>query len=67
MPRQKDLKRLVRARMEKTGEAYTAARAQVLRKPRTPKRSEAAIATAAASAPATARIPSRRTTPRSRE
>jgi len=34
MPRQKDLKRLVRARMKKTGEAYTAARAQILRKPR---------------------------------
>ncbi|MEO6525002.1 MAG: hypothetical protein ABIP93_00090, partial [Gemmatimonadaceae bacterium] len=34
MPRQKDLKRLVRARMLKTGEAYTAARAQVVRKPR---------------------------------
>jgi hypothetical protein len=34
MPRQKDLKRLVRARMHKTGEAYTAARAQVLAKPR---------------------------------
>ena len=32
MPRDKDLKRLVRARMQKTGEAYTAARAQVLRK-----------------------------------
>ena len=32
MPRDKDLKRLVRARMKKTGEAYTAARAQVLRK-----------------------------------
>ena len=32
MPRQKDLKRLVRARMEKTGEAYTAARAQLLTK-----------------------------------
>ena len=32
MPRNKDLKRLVRARMEKTGEAYTAARAQVTRK-----------------------------------
>jgi len=47
MPRQKDLKRLVRARMEKTGEAYTAARAQVLRKPRTPKRTEAAAAPAA--------------------
>ena len=34
MPREKDLKRLVRARMKKTGEAYTAARAQILKKPR---------------------------------
>jgi hypothetical protein len=33
MPRDKDLKRLVRARMKKTGEAYTAARAQILKKP----------------------------------
>jgi hypothetical protein len=32
MPRDKDLKRLVRARMKKTGEAYTAARTQILRK-----------------------------------
>src|SRR3954467_11720027 len=40
MPKQKDLKRLVRARMQKTGEAYTAARAQVLRKPRTPRTTE---------------------------
>ena len=32
MPRQKDLKRLVRARMQKTGEAYTAARVQILNK-----------------------------------
>ncbi|MGQ0766891.1 MAG: hypothetical protein ACT4OZ_14680 [Gemmatimonadota bacterium] len=32
MPRQKDLKRLVRARMARTGEAYTSARAQLLRK-----------------------------------
>jgi hypothetical protein len=31
MPQQKDLKRLVRARMQKTGESYTTARAQVLR------------------------------------
>lgn len=30
MPRNKDLKRLVRARMQKTGEAYTAARAQLI-------------------------------------
>jgi hypothetical protein len=33
MPRQKDLKRLVRARMKKTGEAYTAARAHIAKKP----------------------------------
>jgi uncharacterized protein YndB with AHSA1/START domain len=32
MPVQKDLKRLVRARMQKTGESYTAARATLLRK-----------------------------------
>jgi hypothetical protein len=32
MPRQKDLKRVVRARMQKTGEAYTAARGNVLKK-----------------------------------
>ena len=31
MPRNRDLKRLVRTRMRKTGEAYTAARAQVTR------------------------------------
>lgn len=30
MPKNKDLKRLVRARMAKTGESYTAARAQIL-------------------------------------
>ena len=44
MPREKDLKRLVRARMKKTGEAYTTARTHVLSKPR---RSEAAPATRA--------------------
>jgi uncharacterized protein YndB with AHSA1/START domain len=32
MPQQKDLKRLVRARMQKTGESYTAARLQLVRK-----------------------------------
>ena len=32
MPKQKDLKRLVRSRMKKTGESYTAARAQLVRK-----------------------------------
>ena len=31
MPTQKDFKRLVRARMRKTGEAYTAARAQLIK------------------------------------
>lgn len=30
MPKEKDLKRLVRARMQKTGEAYTAARLQIV-------------------------------------
>jgi len=35
MPQQKDFKRVVRARMQKTGESYTAARAQLLRKPKT--------------------------------
>jgi hypothetical protein len=33
MPQHKDLKRLVRARMRKTGEAYTAARAQIVSRP----------------------------------
>lgn len=38
MTTQKDFKRLVRARMEKTGEAYTTARAKLLnKKPRSPK------------------------------
>jgi hypothetical protein len=32
MPKQKDLKRLVRERMQKTGEAYTSARARLLEK-----------------------------------
>ncbi|HEX2061446.1 MAG TPA: hypothetical protein VHK90_11965, partial [Thermoanaerobaculia bacterium] len=32
MPIQKDLKRVVRTRMQKTGESYTAARQQILRK-----------------------------------
>lgn len=31
MPKQKDLKRIVRSRMQKTGESYTAARAQLTR------------------------------------
>ena len=32
MPKQKDLKRLVRTRMQKTGEAYTAARLHILKR-----------------------------------
>jgi len=36
MPKQKDLKRRVRERMTKTGESYTAARAQLLKKKRSP-------------------------------
>jgi hypothetical protein len=36
MPKEKDLKRVVRARMEKTGESYTAARAQTLKKKAAP-------------------------------
>ena len=48
MTSQKDFKRLVRARMRKTGEAYTAARAQLLAKP---------------SRPRTAKKPARATTP----
>jgi len=46
MPLNKDLKRLVRARMTKTGEAYTAARAHIIKKPRTATVSKAAAASA---------------------
>jgi hypothetical protein len=44
MPKQKDLKRIVRSRMEKTGESYTAARVQVLKKKSEPKQDYAAVA-----------------------
>jgi hypothetical protein len=36
MPKQKDLKRLVRSRMKKAGESYTTARVQVTRKKSAP-------------------------------
>jgi hypothetical protein len=49
MPRQKDLKRLVRARMKKTGEAYTTARSQILKKPRS--KPSARVAATLSSAP----------------
>ena len=39
MPRNKDLKRLVRARMSKTGESYTAARAKVIARSTTERKS----------------------------
>lgn len=48
MPVNKDLKRLVRTRMTKTGEAYTTARAHIMKKPR-------ATRTAAPSAAASSR------------
>ncbi len=52
MPRNKDLKRLVRARMKKTGEAYTAARAQIVRKPS----AKTALPPTAASSPRAATV-----------
>src|SRR5438270_678656 len=50
MPRQKDLKRLVRARMKKTGEAYTAARMHIINKS---KRNHAARAARTSGPPST--------------
>ncbi|HEX2219982.1 MAG TPA: hypothetical protein VHG35_14350 [Gemmatimonadales bacterium] len=47
MPTNKDLKRLVRARMRKTGEAYTAARARLLRTPQPSREQPRPIVTAA--------------------
>ena len=44
MPRNKDFKRLVRARMNKTGEAYTSARAQILKKSKAKTTSRVAAA-----------------------
>ena len=43
MPQQKDLKRVVRTRMQKPGESYTAARVQVLRKKSEPAPDYAAL------------------------
>jgi hypothetical protein len=53
MPRNKDLKRLVRARMKKTGEAYTAARAQITKTET--KRAYATAASTIAATPAAAK------------
>ena len=44
MPRQKDLKRVVRARMEKTGESYTTARLYLVKKKEEPEPDYAALA-----------------------
>jgi hypothetical protein len=53
MPRNKDLKRLVRARMSKTGESYTAARAKVIARSTTERRTgSVADVRAASSSPA---------------
>ncbi len=52
MPRNKDLKRLVRARMRKTGEAYTAARAHIIMKPKAATVSKAVTASAPRAKPA---------------
>ena len=55
MPRDKDLKRLVRTRMTKTGESYTTARSHVLSKPRRSRETASASndrETSAAIAPA---------------
>jgi len=49
MPRNKDLKRLVRARMDKTGEAYTAALSNIIRKPKAATVSTVAAASRSAS------------------
>lgn len=51
MPRNKDLKRIVRARMKKTGEAYTAALSHIKSKPKTATAYKAASASASRAAP----------------
>jgi hypothetical protein len=50
MPTNKDFKRLVRARMQKTGESYTTARAHLLTKKQQSARSAAPAAPAAPAA-----------------
>ncbi|MGH9373688.1 MAG: hypothetical protein ACRD15_19380 [Vicinamibacterales bacterium] len=46
MPRNKDLKRLVRARMSKTGESYTASRAKIMARSAADTRATSAVAAA---------------------
>jgi hypothetical protein len=57
MPRNKDLKRLVRARMIKTGEAYTAARSHIISKPKAKSVSKITRASAAGATSASATKP----------
>jgi uncharacterized protein YndB with AHSA1/START domain len=52
MPRNKDLKRLVRARMSKTGESYTAARAKVIARSTTERKSGSVADVRASASPA---------------
>jgi hypothetical protein len=54
MPRNKDLKRLVRARMRKTGEAYTAARTHIIKQPKAKSVSQTAEVSAPRAAPTSA-------------
>jgi hypothetical protein len=49
MPRKKDLKRLVRSRMKKTGESYTAARTQITKKKVASNAAPKSVATSAKS------------------
>ncbi len=51
MPSNKDFKRLVRARMKKTGEAYTTARSHILRKPKSRRTTMARASTRVAAKP----------------
>jgi hypothetical protein len=52
MPRNKDLKRLVRARMRKTGESYTTSRAKIVAQPTAGSRARRTAAATAPAAPA---------------
>ena len=57
MTRNKDQKRIIRNRMKKTGESYTAARAQILSKPRRKPARARTVGSAPAPAPALAPAP----------
>jgi uncharacterized protein YndB with AHSA1/START domain len=58
MPKNKDLKRLVRTRMQKTGESYTTARAQLLKKSRSQQTTTKAPRPASRTARAAAKLQS---------